>query len=215
LLGGYPRNACAIPNGIDTLRFRPANPSERQAARDALGLAGDQPVILFVGRLVERKGIDLVLEVSRHFPHVRFLIVGDGPLAETIPDAANVHWLRSVAPGRIHTVYHASDAFLLPSHGEGLPLAVQEAAACGLPMIVSEGELYAAPLIGNGVCLAAPRIAGVLADRVREVLAGKPIGVGARAHRYASEHWSVGVMAARYQALLQEVHGERRKGHQS
>jgi len=106
--------------------------------------------------------------------------------------------------------YQAADCFLLPSHGEGLPLAVQEAAACGLPIVVSEDEIYARPLLQQSVCAGAPRSANALADRVREVLAGKGATLGAQARRHAQAHWSVSRMAARYIALLEETVAGRR-----
>jgi glycosyltransferase involved in cell wall biosynthesis len=211
LLGQYPENASLVPNGIDTSRFRPAGPQEQQTARETLGLPENGPVVLFVGRLVEKKGIDLVVEVSRAVPEATFLVVGDGPLAGNIPSEANVVWHRSIEPERIHECYHASDCFLLPSHGEGLPLVVQEAAACGLPMIVSEGEVYAGPLVQQGVCIAAPRNGNAMADRVRRVLKGEQAGLGSAARAHAERHWSLDSMATRYIALLEEATDERRK----
>jgi D-inositol-3-phosphate glycosyltransferase len=215
LFGGYPRHACAIANGVDTDRFHPASPSERQTARRILGLPAEKPVALFVGRLVEKKGVDLVVELSRHFKEVQFLIIGDGPLAAIVPGEANVTWRRSMRPDEMHVCYHASDCFLLPSHGEGLPVAVQEAAACGLPIVVSEGETYAGPLIEQGICLAAPRRPDALAGKVGEVLAGDTAAMGARARLFAVAHWSLGAMAAGYIALLQAtVANANRKGAQ-
>ena len=207
LLGRYPPNACAIPNGIDTARFHPADPRERHSARRELGLRDEKPVVLFVGRLVEKKGVDLVLEVSRRVPDAQFLIIGDGPLAGTIPQGANVTWCRFFDPDKMHHCYHASDCFLLPSHGEGLPQVVQEAAACGLPIIVSESEVYSGLLAQQGVCVTAPRIGSAMADRVREILAGATPAMGSQARRYAEAHWSADAMVSRYVALLQETAG--------
>src|SRR5207244_3394350 len=124
-------------------------------------------------------------EVSRLLPEAQFLIVGDGPLAGIVPGETNVKWHRSLLPERMPECYHAADCLLLPSHGEGLPLAVQEAAASGLPIVVSGEEIYAGPLVQQGVCAAAPRSAGAMADRVREILAGNMADLGARARLHA------------------------------
>jgi glycosyltransferase involved in cell wall biosynthesis len=215
LLGGHLQNACLVPNGIDTVRFHPADSHERVAARSSLGLPPDKPVVLFVGRLVEKKGIDLVIEVSRRLPDTQFLIVGDGPLAGMVPGDTGVTWHRSLPPERMPECYQAADCFLLPSHGEGLPLAVQEAAACGLPIVVSEGEIYAGPLVRQGVCAAVPRSASVIADQVKRILAGEMAGLGSQGRCHAEAQWSASSMAASYIDLLEEAvtgrQGEKRR----
>jgi glycosyltransferase involved in cell wall biosynthesis len=209
LLGGYPGHACTIPNGVDTDRFHPASQQERQSARRTLGLLDDAPVVLFVGRLVEKKGVNLVIETSRQLRDVQFLIIGDGPLARIVPDEPNIRWYRSMSPEQIHECYHASDCFLLPSHGEGLPVAVQEAAACGLPMVVSEGEIYTGPLSDHGICFSAPRTPEALTRRVREALVGGTAEMSARARRHAESDWSLRAMATRYIALLEAAAAKR------
>jgi glycosyltransferase involved in cell wall biosynthesis len=211
LLGGHPANAVPVPNGVDTVRFHPANPRERAAARERLGLEEARPVVLFVGRLVEKKGVDLVLAASRQLPEAQFLLVGDGPLAATIPKQPHLVWRPSISADSMHECYHAADCFLLPSHGEGLPLAVQEAAACGLPIVVSEGELYSGPLAELGVCITAARSPGAIAGQVREALSAAKDGQGERARGYAEAHWSIAAMADRYLSLLEEAAFEKRR----
>jgi glycosyltransferase involved in cell wall biosynthesis len=205
LLGGCPSHAGPVANGIDVARFHPAGPRERAAARECLGLPREGPVVLFVGRLVEKKGVDLVAAVSRRLKDVQFLVMGDGPLAGTVRGETNIIWHRSMGHEQIHQCYHASDCFLLPSHGEGLPVAVQEAAACGLPIIVSDCEAYAGPLIDHGICLGAARATDRLAERVREVLNGAAREMGTRARRYAEANWSVSAMIANYLALIETI----------
>jgi glycosyltransferase involved in cell wall biosynthesis len=79
--------------------------------------------------------------------------LGDGPLRTLIPaDAENVAWFPAVAPEAMAGMYQAADAFLLPSHGEGMPLSVQEAMPAGLPVIVSRDEAFARMLESEGSC---------------------------------------------------------------
>jgi glycosyltransferase involved in cell wall biosynthesis len=206
LLGGLPPHASAFPIGIDTARFRPPDPAERAAARAHLGVDPDARVVLFAGRLVQKKGVPLVLEVAAALPEVRVLIAGDGPMRGMLRAApANVTWLQAVAAERMLDCYHAADAVLLPSSGEGLPLVVQEAMACGLPVVISDDEVYADALVAAGVCASAERATRPMTAKVREVLAPGGAALGERARAYAGAHWSVATMVGRYLELAQRL----------
>ncbi len=203
MLDGTP--ASAFPVGIDTERFRPASADDRARARRPLGLPAAEPVVLFAGRLVEKKGLPLVVEVARRLDGVRFLVVGDGPLRRLLDGApANIVWHRAVDPSNMPAVYHAVDGVLLPSHGEGLPLVIQEAMASGLPCVVSSDEPYAADLVAADVCLAAPRGAGAMANALERALAC-PDALPRRARSYAEVHWSADAMVDRHVALFEEL----------
>ncbi len=203
--GGLPR-VSAFPIGIDTSRFHPATEHERQAARRSLGIAPEAQVAFFAGRLVEKKGVPVVLDVCQRLTDVLFVVAGDGPLRRLVTRApANLRWHRTVAPSRMREYYHAADCFFLPSHGEGLPLVVQEAMACGLPVVISEDEPYAEGLVTAAVCAAAPRAPDAMARQVSEILAGADPALGQRARAYAEEHWAVGTMVARYLALFESL----------
>lgn len=206
LLGGIPANFSVIPNGIDLERFQPATVVVRRHARAALGLENDIPIVLFSGRLVEKKGLPFVLDVARRLPRTRVLVVGDGPLASLMQSApGNVLWRRSVPPAEMRRYYQAADCLLLPSRGEGLPLVVQEALACGLTAVVSEDEPYADALAAAGVVVVARREPDVLAAEVQAVCESRATGMGERARRYAEQHWDVRVMASRYVELVHKL----------
>jgi glycosyltransferase involved in cell wall biosynthesis len=207
LLGHCPARACEIANGIDLERFAPATRDETAAARAELELSQDRPVVLFVGRLVEKKNIHLVVEVARRLTNFHFLIVGDGPLRTLLSTAGvNVSWRPAVAADRMRNCYHAADCLLVPSHGEGLPVVVQEAMACALPVVISEDELYARPLAEQGVCVAAARTVDSMTTAVNTLLAHESAStMGTRARAYAEGHWNVRTMAARYISLVREL----------
>jgi glycosyltransferase involved in cell wall biosynthesis len=210
LLGGRPSNASAFPIGIDTERFHPAPAEARQAARRRLGLPTDGPLVLFAGRLVEKKGVPIVLDVCRRLPATRFLLLGDGPLRNLLADRpGNVSWRQSVTADEMPEHYHAVDGLLLPSHGEGLPLVVQEAMASGLPVLVSADEPYAIPLGEAGVCVTAERTPEAMTKRLREMVARDAGPLGERARAYAETHWSAGAMVGRCLALLEGLAGAR------
>ena len=205
LLGPRLPPSATVPVGIDTARFRPATREERAAARIDAAVGGGRPVVLFAGRLVEKKGVRLVLEAARQLPEADILIAGDGPLRSLLEGApVNVRWLRQVDHGRMLALYWAVEAALLPSRGEGLPLFVQEAMACGLPVVVSEDEEYATPLIGAGLCFGARRSPDSIATAIRRALgAAPPLAVRVRA--WAESQWDLDRMAARYLELVRSV----------
>ncbi|MGW7077383.1 glycosyltransferase [Streptomyces sp. NPDC054866] len=128
-----------IPNGVDVERFRPM---AAQAARTALGLAEEEPLVVCVGRLCRQKGQDVLLRawasVAERMPLARLVLVGDGPGAAG---------LREQAPASVRFVgdvedatpwYRAADLVVLPSRWEGMALVPLEAMACARPVVVSD-----------------------------------------------------------------------------
>jgi len=141
-----------LGNGIDVGRFDPARmgSARRRLVRDALGIAGDAPVVGFVGRLVAEKGVRELLDAARtvlaRLPDARFLFVGgtdadksDHLSAEVARDVGLHHacvfaGLRQDMP----EMYGAMDVFVLPSHREGFPRAPMEASAMKVPCVVTD-----------------------------------------------------------------------------
>jgi glycosyltransferase involved in cell wall biosynthesis len=133
-----------ILNGINTEPFRES--LDRNALRQSAGIPADAPVIGTVGRLNEVKCQDLLLRafarVRTLHSNARLLLVGDGPLRASLGEL-------SVRLGIAEVVHFAGyqsqperflammDVFALTSRLEGLPLAVLEAWAAGLPVVAS------------------------------------------------------------------------------
>lgn len=122
-------------NGVDVERFRPAaTVDERSALRQRLGW-DERRRLLLVGRIVEKKGVDVAVAAARALgSDYELLLVGPGSVNISLP--ANVTALGSKPPDFVADLYRAADALLLPSRGEGFPLAVQEALSSGLPVFV-------------------------------------------------------------------------------
>jgi glycosyltransferase involved in cell wall biosynthesis len=141
-----------LGNGIDVRRFDPAAVDRRAgaAARAALGISRDAPVVGFVGRLVAEKGLPELLDamrlVVRAVPRVRLLLVGGtdhekadhlGPAAAAargIEDVCVFAGVRQDMP----ELYAAMDVFALPSHREGFPRSPMEASAMKVPCVVTD-----------------------------------------------------------------------------
>lgn len=208
LLNGRPDNATTIPNGIDTNRFIPPSPAQREEARRDLKLPDLRQVVLFVGRLVEKKGINHVVEVCKQMGSHHFLIIGDGPMKSMIPVAShNLTWLPHVPPEAMHKFYRAADLFLLPSHGEGLPIAVQEAMAAGLPVVISKDEVFAAALEREGACVAIERKAEAILKALILLTAAPEmkLELTRRARGMVEREWSLDSMAKRYLSLMSNL----------
>jgi D-inositol-3-phosphate glycosyltransferase len=137
-----------ITNGVDTERYRPAEPDERSRLRRELGW-DDRARVLFAGRLVAKKGVRLALEAAaKGGGAFELVLAGPGELDGCAPPG--VVSLGPLAPARLAEVYRAADAFVLPSRGEGFPLAVQEAMASALPVVLADDPAYAPHLEGAG-----------------------------------------------------------------
>lgn len=128
--------------GVDVERFAPGNkPVELRENR-----------ILFVGRLVEKKGLTLLIEalptLSSRIPDVQLVIAGDGPLRPSLEDQARrsgvpVHFLGATDSAAIRDEMHRAKLLCAPSitasngDAEGLPMVILEAQASGLPVVTS------------------------------------------------------------------------------
>ena len=148
-----PAKLRVVPQGVDLEGFRPVE--HRISLRRQLELPLHGPLLIFVGSLIYRKGLDLLLsawaQVHSRYPDAHLALVGknqfDGEpeagrfLAQQLgrlPGAAasNLHLVG--ARERVSQYLQAADVFLFPSRREGFGTAVVEAMACGLPCIVAE-----------------------------------------------------------------------------
>lgn len=145
---GIPEHRIAyIPNAVDTDYFHPATVAEKTQARHRLDLPLSKSIVLYIGRLLPVKGVDVLLNAwqqlpSEHRNRSLLLIVGDGPEAHRLQHFVAEHSLgESVClAGRQENVLdylHAADLFVLPSRSEGSSNALLEAMACGLPVVAS------------------------------------------------------------------------------
>jgi glycosyltransferase involved in cell wall biosynthesis len=140
-LVGEGGNLRLVLNGVP--EHEPVRPDERRAAREALGLGPETIAALFVGELAERKQPLQLAEAVRRAraadPRIVALLAGEGPLAAEVEAVAG----EGIRPlGRrddIRVLLGAADVFVLPSLWEGLPYAVLEAMAAGVPVLASDG----------------------------------------------------------------------------
>lgn len=150
-----------IFNPLPVEKFKPT-PERRAAGRKLLGLPDDAVVVLGVGQIQGRKGVETFLEVSRAFPELNFVWAGGRPFGIMTEGIARLNRLIAEAgenvkfPGlfeleQMPLIYNAADIFLFPSYQENCPLAPLEAAAAGLPVVYRDlkdyADLYQAPYL--------------------------------------------------------------------
>jgi 1,2-diacylglycerol-3-alpha-glucose alpha-1,2-galactosyltransferase len=141
-----------IPNAIDLSSFRP-DPELRARGRAILGVPSHAKVVLGVGIMCLRKGIDDFVEVARANPHLTFAWIGgatfslftDGYFKQRDWAAAAPRNL--LLPGilpyeKMPALYNAADLMFLPTRQETFGLVVAEAAACGLPLVLRDLENF-------------------------------------------------------------------------
>ena len=199
----YPRPPRFIANGVDTGLFRFGDEAARADARRRLGLPAARRIVLYVGRFLFMKGLPVIEAVARATPDTLFVLIGAGPIDPAGWGLANVQVVPVVEQAALRDWYQAGDLLILPSTGEGFPLSVAEAMACGCPAIVSP-ETYAAWSDGREHFLvAAPR---PTLDSVRALLDG-PLPERATVAAYAAANWDWDQAAERYLALFRELGG--------
>ena len=148
-LGVDPKRAVVIPNGIDSAVF---HPRDRAAERQRLGMADSEIHILSAGYLIERKGHHRIVEIlaglQGHGRPVRLWIVGDpgseGDFAAEIRRRvsqcgvqSNVTFVPAVPAAELACYMSACDLFCLATSREGWPNVVNEALACGTPVVAT------------------------------------------------------------------------------
>jgi len=147
-----------VPNAIDPDRFAPS-PVLREQYRARLGLEQGQPLALACGQLQPRKAVDTFVRVARQLPGARFVWLGGRPVGPLTAGYLAVDGLVAGAPPNVcftgtvpfATVpgyYNAADVFFLPSRQETFCIAAIEAAACGLPLVLRDLDVYR-PLFGT------------------------------------------------------------------
>jgi glycosyltransferase involved in cell wall biosynthesis len=137
-------NVEIIRNGVDTQAYFPANESEKKVLRRKLALPKEGSLWITSGHLSERKDPLFLINMWKACfggePENQLLFVGSGPLEgdckESVEGFKNIHF-----SGRVSNVadyLRAGDFFVSASKAEGLPNAVLEAMACGLPVLLSD-----------------------------------------------------------------------------
>jgi starch synthase (maltosyl-transferring) len=201
-----------IQGGVDAQAVQSAQP----VGREALGIPGGEPLLLWVGRLDPIKGLDVLVEATailiRARP-VQVAIVGDGPYRTELERLV----ARASLTDRIHLLgrrddvprlLRSADVFVFPSRTEGLPNALLEAMAAGLPVVTTDAP-GCRDLIAHGCTgLIVPvDDAAALAREVERVLSdgALSLSLGQAATAEATRNFMLNKTFRAYRALYAEA----------
>ena len=177
---GFSDNIRVIPNGVDLDRFGPA---DCVSLRAKAGLPSDAALVLYVGSLIERKGVRYLIEAMSHVARsnsgpVVLAIVGSGEERESLARAAcslglerSVLFVGSIPPNEIPAWLRCADLFVLPSLYEGRPNVVLEALAAEVPVIATDIPGTREIVIhGQNGLLVPPRNSHALAEAITQLI---------------------------------------------
>lgn len=209
---GFPESKLrTLPIGVDIDFFVP-NPQRSH-----------EPIILFVGRLVEKKGCTHLIRamslVEERHPEARLAIIGDGPLSESLQLQAresvrHVIFLGSQPPSVVRDLMTRSSLLAAPSivaasgDTEGLPITLCEAQAIGLPVVGFHGPGVAEAVSDNETALLVPPgDHAALADAICAVLDKPALAarLAASGRNRAETHFSLATQTARLEDLYTEA----------
>lgn len=199
-----------ISTGCDTDSFRP---------RGWRWPKGEAPRLLFVGRLVETKGVSEALRAvtllrSRGLD-ARLTIAGDGPLRRSIetevgdPPADSAVYVRGYVPhDKLPSLFRQADFLVLPSASEGLPNVVMEAMSSGIPVVASDMP-STRMLLGEGRGTLCSPQAEEIADAITRLWNDPEaaVGIARRAREFVVRHHGLRVVKDRYLRLYAGTEG--------
>ena len=209
-----------LPNGVDIASFHPAPAAQIPALRAGLGLPAEQPIVLYVGVLDQRKNILWLAE--QWVEHDAFgtgaLLLAVGPQGRDDPQGklrTRLAELAGAHPERfalhnfhadVTQYYQCANLLVLPSFKEGLPNVVLEAMACSLPCVAARASGSRELIVDgeNGFIYAPDDVTG-LATAVRRCLSPEGARMGEKARRHAQARYSIRAVADQYETLYAQL----------
>ncbi|MBC7188550.1 MAG: glycosyltransferase family 4 protein [Calditrichaeota bacterium] len=223
LVGGIPAHRLwSIPNGVDLGRFRPATELEKRTLRQSLGLDRKAFLVVFVGGLERRKGLDVAIRAialarSKGLRPVQLLVLGvspeslaNCPFGKELSEIVARHQLDSVVnflgvKENVEEYLRCADVFVLPSRAEGQPNALLEAMACRLACVARTlpGVTDELLLPGRRGYLVDDDEAAGFAGALVELAEAKELraAFGAQARAYVERHHDIRHVAEAYRTL--------------
>jgi glycosyltransferase involved in cell wall biosynthesis len=205
-----------VPNGVDLEKFQPQKNST--AIKKKIGAEGKK-CVLFVGRLVPRKGLHFLIEAATRIvkenKEMKFIVVGDGPLrnhlishTEKLGVRDYFAFLGEVPDETLPGLYNCADLFVLPSTQEGQGLALLEAQASGKPVVAFNISAVNETVLHGKTGLLTQPNSDELADAILKLLADSSLRqkMGHLGREFVAENFSWNTCAERmFQVYLEAI----------
>jgi len=213
--GIAPSKVRVIPNAFDRRRFQPY---PKEEARRRLNLPSNLPVVGFVGRLEEQKGLSYLIEAAALLSsELRFLVavIGSGPLEEEMRRRLGKLNLEGTfrffgSLDEACRLLRAFDVLVLPSLWEGLPNVLIEGMASGVPIVATAvGGVPEIIQDGHTGILVKPGDPAALAEGIRKIVAGGETGarLAREAFEYVEEKFHLRSVIGAYEDVYRELMG--------
>jgi glycosyltransferase involved in cell wall biosynthesis len=209
-------NQARIPNFIDQNLFHPSGKESGDQIRKKLGFT-DGKIMTFSGRLVERKGVGVLLEAWRKLiqdrKDVLLIILGSGPLEKKLKNQSRLLGIEENVKfcGFINNIgdyLAATDIFVFPSFQEGFPNSVLEAMACGIPVLSTKiGGVVDVIRDGKNGLLVEPDNVNQLADALKKLISDAEYAstLGKNALKTVRENYDINLIANKYVELYERL----------
>ena len=204
-----------VPNGVDLQRFKPSESCE--SIKRQIGI-DSKLCVLFVGRLIPRKGLPFLIEAAKHivkeFKETIFVIVGDGPLKnhlraylEEINLSGNFVFLGDVNENVLPALYNCADVFALPSIQEGQGIALLEAQATAKPVVAFDVGGVSEAMVDKETGLLVKPDSRELADAILKLLSSWSLRekMGVKGREFVSNNFSWDICAQRMLQVYREA----------
>ena len=206
-----------VPNGVDIQRFKPSKNCE--AIKHQIGI-DNKLCVLFVGRLIPRKGLPFLIEaakqVVKEFSQTMFVVVGTGPLKnnlmahlEKLNLSGNFAFLGDVGESVLPAVYNCADVFALPSIQEGQGIALLEAQATAKPVVAFDVGGVREAILDKETGLLIKPDSHKLAEAIMKLLANWSLRqkMGSKGRKFVSDNFSWDTCAQRMLKVYREAAG--------
>ena len=194
-----------VPLGVDTDFYSPISPAERTQMRERLSGNSVTPIILFVGRMVERKGVHLIRSLIEKHKEWHWILVGRpddfNPGEWQLP---NLTYFQFISDNELHKLHASADLLVHPSFGEGITLTALESLASGTPVLISEESLYDVQEQDRDLFFPVELDSNSIEENILRALSDreKLEDLRARCRDYALNHLSWKKMVERYVSIL-------------
>ena len=204
-----------VPNGVDPEKFKPFQ-GDRSKVMPELH---DKQVVLFVGRLIPRKGLLCLVKaakgVVKENPETFFVIVGNGPLRDKVISlvhrlnlSPNFKFMGDVKEEDLPLIYGSADIFALPSIQEGQGIALLEAQACGKPVVAfNVSAVQEVVADGKSGLLVETANSAEFANAILKLLSDKSLreNMGSKGRNFVAKNFTWDICASEMLSIYRQV----------